>query len=195
MPESNSQRKQSIHTDLVIRKYKVIESSQTREQWERKVTRILGSNWIKELEDRDGDGDGELEIGVSNKGHGGGSSSIGRALAKNTVESGARGYCHSLHIPSFRIKSSSLWTQKCMKTRKRTIRCPSKSLPSHSPTISNEFAATQHKTSNGPSKSSLEHRTMDLKANKECDEKGVRALEQKECPSMVHPCKAEKIAD
>ena len=51
----------------------------------RKVTRTLGINWIKELED--GDGEGKLEIGMSNKGPGGGSSSIARALAKKTAES------------------------------------------------------------------------------------------------------------
>jgi hypothetical protein len=32
---------------------------------------------------------------------------------------------------------------------------------------------------------------MDLKANKECDKKGVKTLERKVYPSMVYPCKGK----
>jgi hypothetical protein len=65
----------------------------TKEQWERKVTRILGINGSNELEggdrNREAEGEGELEISVSNKGSGGRSSSKAQALAKETTESGA----------------------------------------------------------------------------------------------------------
>jgi hypothetical protein len=119
-----------------------------------KLTRALGIDQINELGEEGGDREGEPGTGVSNKGPGGGSSSMERALAKNTEESGAAGYSRSLQTPSTRHKSSGLRTRKCMKTRKRTMRCPSKSLPSHSPTISKELTATQRRTSIGPSQSS-----------------------------------------
>jgi len=114
----------------------------------------LGINRINKLGDGEGGKEGELETGISNKGPGGGSSSIRRALAKKTEESGATGYPHSLHTPSTKNKSSGLRMRKCMNTKKCMIRCPSESLPSHSPTISNEFTATHRKTTKGPSQSS-----------------------------------------
>jgi len=100
-----------------------------------KLAKTLGINQINKLGEGGGDREGEPGTGGSNKGPGGGSSSIGQALAKNTEESGAAGYSHSIQTPSTRNKSSSLWTRKCMKTRKRTMHCPSKSLP-HTPPLS-----------------------------------------------------------
>jgi len=119
-----------------------------------KLAKTLGINQINELGEGGGDREGEPGTGVSKKGPGGGSSSIGRALAKNTEESGAAGYSRSLQTPSTRNKSSGLRTRKCMKTKKRMMRCPSESLPSHSPTISKELTATQRRTCIGPSQSS-----------------------------------------
>ncbi len=120
----------------------------------REQERIKREKNLKNLgEDAGPDSRSGWWIWVKN-GPGTGSSSTERASTKNRLESTAVGYWNSPQQPFLIILSSGRQIWKCINTKKRTIRRPTKSLPSHSPTISKQFSATHLRIRKGPSQES-----------------------------------------